>query len=251
MKMRLLFFLVIASLVKIQAYALGLVDEPEKCFSQRIYPCSITSRDGNLKIVRDDLQINMSEDSVVTFEDERRLKILKGHLIFSSAHPVDMMVSSLLAFKVKGEIFAMIESPKTVRLYNLNAEIDFIKGKLFQSEVLPVGFENWYSGLNAHKQIDRGLIAPIERLSFLKKWGSVSLDSVAESRKKMKNYDKVWGDSVADASQFYQEVVERGIASENEKIAREIERKNKREKEKAFFRRMYREKVGLEAGGEP
>jgi hypothetical protein len=154
-------------------------------------------------------------------------------------------ISPLLTLQVTGEFFFRYQPDSTILVRNLSGEVKFHSARVFASEALPLGFQNWYGPLDASGQISRGMIRPIEMAAFLKDWYSMSGLSVAEMKTRVQEYREAWKDGLDLSSELYSQVVLRRIASVEEKERKKWERHQASERERRKLRNMFRDRNGL------
>lgn len=231
--------------LKAEASGGGFVDLPHQCFQKKSYPCQIRVSGNFLSFERSGNRFHLAEKSSLRFRSESEIQLLEGHVWVKDSKNLKVYSSPVLSFQVHGEWFFSKKDREDLAASNLNGEIEFLSKYVFSSESLPVGFQNWYAGLDSTGQVSRGVIRPIEMKEFLKNWIPVSGTSFAGMKKAAHEYKQRWSEALAKSSDLYQEIVERRLASHEEKKRREIERQRQAEREKSQMRRMFREKNGM------
>lgn len=222
------------------------VDLPKNCYSKQEYPCTVTVESGVLTLVRENGKFNLSKNGVLAFFTAEKMQLLKGQMWISNAKGLETKISSILSLKIFGDLLVSKESREKTRIVNLNGQIEFVSKNLFPSEAIPLGFENWYTGLAVNGQILRGIIRPIETETFLKSWVPISGMSLASSRHKFKQYKENWDGTVEESARFYQQIAERRIASAEEAEERRVRKMRSLQLERQKIRKMFRQKLGLE-----
>lgn len=242
----LLFLSMILFLAIDETFSSPLVDNPQKCYREQKFPCALVAADGNLMISKEGIEIRMRENSVLEFSSPSVIQILKGEAWLKSSRWLKLRMAPGLELQYKGDLLLSKSTDGSVNILNLDAEIDFEKSHLFVNESLPIGFENWYSLMRNNSGIARGIIRPIDKARFVKDWSRYSLLSLAESRKILSHYEEIWAPAIDEAAQFYQEIVQRRLASIEEAETQERLRRKRVTDERAALRKMYRQKLGLE-----
>ncbi len=221
------------------------VDAPAGCFRKKAYPCKVRVSSGFLAFEKASNQFHLGESSSLLFLGESEVQLLQGQLWVPASKHLVVRSTSALKVAVSGEWFFQRQENAQFLLRNLDGEIRFLSRFVFASETLPVGFENWYGTLDSSGQISRGVIRPIDMKEFLTAWMPLAGSSVAEMRKATLEYKQKWGEAVSKSASLYQEVVERRMASHEDKARRQAERKRSEEAERERIRQMFREKNGL------
>lgn len=227
-----------------QAASPAFVDSPAHCFAKKSYPCSVRVMGSYLAFEREAQMYHLADRSAVLFLGPSEIQLMQGSLWVKDSKGLTVKVSPVFSFQVAGEIFL---EKKGLDLFvrNLRSEIAFDSKLVFASEALPVGFENWYGPLDVSGQVSRGMIRPIAMNEFLKAWIPVSGASIAEIKKQTLHYKNDWKGALELSSQIYQQVVERRIASQEEKALRAAQKRRSQLDEQARLRQMFRQKNGL------
>jgi hypothetical protein len=228
-------------------YADIVIDEPKGCLVKEQFPCSLTSLGGPMSIRTKELYLNIGAETVFRFESPSRIRLLSGFIYVDSDRSMDVIFGPSISVKASGIFLVGFEKVDQVRIFNIDSKLEFPEKGFFVHESLPIGFSNWYSNLSTKGQVSRGIIAPIEGVRFREVWKRVSSHSLVENKKLLSKWEQLWQPAVEQAAQFYQEVIERRVASEQEVLHREQLIQEKKAKEQQFFRRMYRQKLGLES----
>ena len=228
-----------------QSNSAAYVDFPEACFAQKKYPCTMKTISVPLQMEISENQYLLGQDSSLQFQSQDVVQLLKGKVYLNFQKNSELRLNPNISVKFSGEVFLEKTSDAMMKMKNLNAQIEFESRHVFASEALPTGFENWYGPLAENGQILRGVMRPIDKESFISAWMPMVSLPVTETRRKMKQYLDLWSGAVEQSAQLYQEVAQRRLASDKEKIDREEQKQRKKDEEKDQLRRLYREKNGL------
>ncbi len=239
-----LIFTFLAGLPVAQA-AMGFVDLPKGCFGKEVYPCQVRVSGGFLTIERSGLQMHLSDQSSLSFLSQNEVQLLSGQIWVRKSQNLNLRLSALLKMKLSGEWFFERAADATILARNLQGDVRFESSKVFENEALPVGFQNWFGGLDATGQISRGLIRPIEMAAFLKEWLPLSGFSRAEMQSQIGEYRELWKEGPEISAQFYGQVVSRRLAAVEEKERKQQERAEALRQERLKIRNMYRNRNGL------
>lgn len=235
-----------SSQAKSVAHTSPYVDLPQGCFTKKTFPCALRSTAGALKFESVSGSYFLGDLSSVRFTSANQIQLLSGSLWIERSQQLEFVANPELTLKLAGEFFLEKQKAGMVLVRNLNGVVEFDSRFLFKAESLPLGFQNWYGTLTTQKQINRGVIRPIEVLPFLKVWQPVAGLSPAETKARVHVYKQSWAEGVEISSQFYKEVVERRLASQAELDQRRVDRQKAALNEQKRIRQMYRQKAGFD-----
>ena len=227
----------------------SFVDSPDQCLGLDKYPCSVRSVKGPLSMEKGGHSFVLDANSAVHFETAQEFKLLSGQVWIEKSENLSLKISPSLTINLNGEFFAQKLSDK-LWLKNLDGETQFKSSHVFQSESLPVGFENWYGRITTKGSIDRGIIKPIELKDFLVSWLPLAQNSVAVLKKKVASYRELWSKAPEQSSELYKEIVERRMASVTQRELTQEQQVEKARKAIQKIREMYRQKNYLEPSEE-
>lgn len=236
-----IFFLLTVS----QGVRAQVVDLPRDCFSQRKFPCQIRSSAGFLAFELGSQKYHLGPKSSMEIQSIDQISLLQGDLWVKDSMDLSFKISPALKMVLNGEWLLRKAPEARTQVFNLAGESKFISKFVFPSESVPTGFENWYGLMDSNGEVSRGVIRPIQITGFLKTWIPLSGLSMAEIRKATSVYRSQWGDSLEKSANLYREIVERRLASQEDRVRRSQEKRRQDESEKAQLRRMYRERNGL------
>lgn len=242
------------SLVLILMFSLSLeasqfekafVDSPAGCFSAKKYPCSLKATGAYLNFEREAQKYHLADKSALIFWSESQVQLMQGKLWIVDSKELSLKVSPALHLKFSGEFFIEKQPDATMLVRNLNGIVFFESKYVFANEALPVGFQNWFGPMDSSGQISRGVIRPIVLADFLKAWMPISGLPVSIAKKNMLSYRELWKEGVEQSAQLYQQIIERRLASHEEKARKLNARKQALQNEQKLFKKMFREKNGL------
>lgn len=223
----------------------SVVDNPVNCFAEKKYPCSLRSQTEGLKFERGSVVYVLGDKSSLKWISEDRIQLLQGRVWLQNAKDIAVMGHPQFEFSFSGEIFLQKQSDGNLLVRNLGANVQFHSPGVFKEESLPVGFQNWYGRLNFQKQVDRGILRAIDVTAFIKTWIPMSNLSIAEAKGRVHEWKESWNSAVEASAQFYQEIVERRLASQIELDQRRADRQKAALDERSRIRQLYRQKTGF------
>ncbi len=201
---------------------------------------------GSLRFERNAATFVLGEKSALRFIADDKIQVLSGSLWIEEAKDLAVVVHPQFGFSASGSLFLQKTADGNIFVRNLEADIKFRSPFVFKGEALPAGFQNWYGRLNAQKQIDRGIFRPIEFASFLKAWLPMTHLSIAEAKGRVLVWKEQWSGALEASAHFYQEVVERRMASVELQDQQRAARQKAAQTEQNRIRQLYRQKTGFE-----
>jgi hypothetical protein len=231
--------------VAVQIARAQLVDLPRGCFTQKKFPCQVRVTSSFLAFDLGLQKFHLGAKSSLLFISAEQIQLLQGDLWIQQSDSLGLKFSPALKMVVSGEWLIRKAPQAQTHVFNLAGQSKFDSQFVFPSESVPVGFQNWYGLIDSNGEISRGVIRPIQIKEFLKTWIPLSGLSMAEIRKSTLSYREAWGDSLERSAKLYQEIVERRLASHEDKALRLQDKRRQAEIERAQLRRMFRERNGL------
>lgn len=186
------------------------------------------------------------KNSSILFFKADEIQVLEGGF-WIDAKKTMMSKNSVYSLSFEGEVWLEKKADSSVLVRNLNGKVFILGEKLVSQHRIPVGFENWYLGMNSLGQVQQGMLKPIEQKAFAKDFLPVlSLDR-SKALQATRSYKELWKGSVEDSSALYQEIVSRQIASVEEKRNHEETQKIRKENFRAKMRAMFKERFYLDS----
>ncbi len=224
---------------------LKFVDLPQNCYTQKTYPCQVRISGGSLAIERESQILHLADQGAISFLSANELQFLSGAAWIEKANDLTVKISPVLKIQISGEWFVKKEKDATMSVRNLAGEAKFISDRVFASEALPIGFQNWYGLLDTSGSVSRGVIRPIEVGDFLKDWLPISNLSVAEMKHQVLSYKEQWKGALEQSAQLYAQIATRRIAAVEERERLKLEKAASHRHEQEKLRQMYRERNGF------
>lgn len=235
-------YLIIFFMTMSAVTAWGLVDEPKGCWKAQRFPCALKTATHAERINWNDSQVVIGVQSMAVIHP-KEIRILKGAAWVNSEQDV-LFVTSYLSVRFRGEIWISHGDDQT-QVKNLNGEVLSLTGRNGVSDVLPTGFENWYSALNSKGDWARGVIRPIILTQFLPMWVAQMNIHSKEAAAQVAKWKTAWNSNIETSAEAYQYAVRRDLAHiENEK-RQAAQRRQQLEQERQDLLRLFRSKNGL------
>jgi hypothetical protein len=220
------------------------VDEPEGCLQGAKYPCAVRILKNNYKLSSELATMWGSDGVSFVLGQGKELRVLDGELLLTTKVPVEID-QGLIRINGNGDLWL---SKKGARIFvrNLLGDLN-VRGTTggFTDEISP-GFEKWYEGINDQGKIEQGTLAAINASSFLPHWARMTALEKDQSREKIEAFKKSWKGSVVELSKFYQQVVERRLASQEETERQKEHRQMLEMQERQRLLQMFRKKQYLD-----
>lgn len=197
----------------------SLVDEPSGCLSKQRYPCAILFQKSQ-KLEVSGAQVWAARGtSLVLFaadKEKQEIKLLEGKVWVRSKSTV-MVDHAEVEFRGSGDLWFERSANNQLNVKNLNGQLS-VKSPIFAtgfggSQDIPVGFENWYQGINTTGKVEQGVLKPILEPAFFKSWNRFTKLPVKEATQVIKTYQTLWKSNAQAAAEMYKETIERRLAS--------------------------------------
>ena len=222
---------------------LSLVDEPTGCLSSNKNPCWFKTQSQPADVRLPGQVIHMAPQSIV----ERRpdfMKLLEGR-VWIEAQSSSKWVTNFTEIEALGD-FAMKHSEKKTSVQNLSGDSRVFLKISRQELQLPVGFENWVSGLDRTKAQAVGTLRPLDLKDFLVSFSRSFRITHSVVQDHLIPWQKGWSGNVERSSQIYSDSVHRQMASLQEQENLKKQRQKREIQQNDNLRKMFREKNGLE-----
>lgn len=234
--MRVLLFLM-AFQIEVRVRASGeLLEQPAQCLkAQEI--CSLQIGTDPFHYEKNGIRLHVSESSTVSRQSASSWKLIHGSVWVEKGDSVQVDTLYGVASGARGSFWA-IEQADKILLRNMTSDLDITlrDGKTL---TVPEGFEVWIGGIGPDGKSTYGMIRPVEMKDHLAIWAQIYPGSKAEFLNAVRELKERWGDIAAKGSEIYQGVIDRRIASAEEKQKQEDERKAKAAAERQRVRELF------------
>lgn len=238
---RLTYFIFFLLLVPKASYAF-LVEEPKGCLTAKHEACSLRAVDIPYQIKAGTYSLNLSAGSAVSFRQNQIIP-LQGNFWIESSSEIEL-VTPYVKVKFKGNLWVESQPGKTT-IRNLNTEIMDLQTARKSVEILPSGFENWYSGLDSSQQVVTGVMQPLPYKETIRSWVKTFRVPKDKSIELVSKWKPLWKKNVEISSDFYAQVAKEKLLSQQAKDDLEFEQKAKRAYEQEQLRKLYRMRHSL------
>ena len=207
-----------------------MAELPVNCFIKHQFPCAVRGLKSH-RLINDKDVVFLKKQASMQLISERSYQLLDGEFLFDTKKEVTLSAAGK-EFKIKGLVFVKFDSNKSKVIF------ENWKGVVSLSEKqLPVGFANWYSGDLM------GVFNIFTEESVKKKLTNFKFFDAKKIDEKMIELNEVWQDRLDQSSKFYQDSVQRSVASINQRQKNIEQARLKKEQEKAHLRSLYKSKI--------
>lgn len=242
MKMTLrLFLFLIAFQLEVRVRASGeVLQQPDSCLKDKS-ACAIQVVGDSFKFTRGSLKLVAAQDSTLARIRTKVWRFIKGTLWVqeSDGLKVETVFGSLSADRGQ---FWVLDQGSNVLVRNVDSDlkIHLRDGKRLE---LPEGFEVWISGINSRGQTEYGVLRPIDIKAHLPVWNSLYEGSKEEFIRDVTKTKEFWGDLAEKSSRIYSGLVQRELASYQEKKDALEKGQNLKQEKQRKTRQLYWQKV--------
>ncbi len=235
-----LFKFLFTSLVAFSA----IISTPSKCLEADANKCSIWNKNNlGFELTKKQAKVLLQPDAIVSFEGEQ-VELISGNIVVSTEKSVKIS-SSFASFVCEScHVQLKIESGRLM--------VQHVEGSLYyrsidQSELslFPVGYQTKFYPVDAvtgKAKIE--VFKVVDFSAFLNFFDS--FENSESYKAKWQGRKAFFIEKAKEAAEIYQQEAERQIAAEASLRAKEEARKELERKERAQYRRMFREKNYLE-----
>ena len=221
------------------------VDEPKACLVKKAYPCAIRFLSNKSKFISNQLKIFTHEGSVLIIYNARNFRIVEGKFWVRTEGEAKIE-SGLVQVKGQGDFWVETALNSKVIVRNLKGTVSVESPALLTKVSIPMGFENWYSVVNSAGGLQSGLLKGIDAIAFLPEWYRLAKLPSVETKEILSEYRQSWQGAVAASSEFYRSIIQRNVASnENRENQKQIRSLNEAQERKRL-RQMFRDRNTIE-----
>lgn len=239
-------FLIIVtfSFLKANAY----VDEPLGCLQAEKLPCAVRATFAGEKFhyKKREVQANwLAAKKASWVLDEQGFKFISGQVWLQSSVQFSVRTNSVVTL-ANSELWLESVEERT-KIANLSGDSLNLKlAATGEKQSLPVGFENWFSGLDSAGQVSHGVPKAVDKVQFFKDWAQKLRVSDSFAKEKIAEWKEQWKNIASLSSEIYSGAVKRAIAQQEQKELKEIQARERKREEQRKLRKMFRARNGLE-----
>lgn len=236
-----LFFFLIAFQLEVRVRASGdVLQKPESCLNGK-NACAIQVVGDSFKFTHGSLKIVAAQDSTLARIRTKVWQLIKGTLWVQEGDGlrVETVFGALSADR--GQFWVLDQGSKIlVRNVDSDLKIYLRDGKTLE---LPEGFEVWISGINSRGQTEYGVLRPIDMKVHLLLWNSLYEGSKENFIRDVAKVKASWGDLAEKSSLIYSGLIQRELASHQEKKDATERVQNLKQEKRRQTRQLYWKKV--------
>jgi hypothetical protein len=218
-----------------------LIEVPKNCRQQNKFPCHLRAIEMPYQVKFQDHFVHLSEGSNIRFL-ENEIELLRGQFWISSQSPVKVL-TSFAKIDVDGDAWLVLEPEKMV-IKNMNAKLAFkmVNNSPFS---VPIGFENWVSGIDQNGKLVQGLLRPLDLKATSTLWVKTFRVPKEEAKKSIEEFVELWRGNVEKGADFYRAVASEKLKKEQEKELIKEQRRKQAAEENAELKKLFRSRNGL------
>ena len=220
-----------------------MVDEPRACWKTQTFPCAVRAIKNKVQFDNAQGIYHLSKNTSLLFKSGKDFELLEGYAWVETKAEIQVS-TALWQAHVQGEFWVQ-RNGKRVLIRNLSGQLHLLSSQVAFHEEIPVGFENWYEGLNDEGVLYRGTLRPIALKDFVVHWFKVFSGSKTQAVQKMSEYKSYWSGSVQASGELYQKVILRRMASVQDSELKHQQKKAAVLREQEEFKKMFRNRNGL------
>lgn len=218
-----------------------LMEQPSACLKAK-ETCALRVTGSAFHFEKDELKLHASEGTSLVRLAPEQWRLVKGAL-WVEANGRGLQLETLYAnMSATFGQYWVLEKDSKILVRNMSASLKVVlrDGKTLE---VPEGFEVWISGVNSKGQSEYGMIEPLNMKEHLVLWNSLYRGSKESFVKEVRHYRENWGDLTLKSSHLYQALVEREIASANDRAQAEEALRRRKAAEAQKIKDLYRQRV--------
>lgn len=216
----------------------ALVQSPEGCLESKAPGCFVKTQSKSARFDWNNHKMTMGPESVLGLEPAGSVRLLLGNLQVDSEQNLKL-TTSYAAIEFTGAVWVQQDYEKTW-IRNLTAQkMSYTDSKDAEKLGLPVGFEIWISKLDAKKQVVKGVAQPLLATKTLLSMQNEFGGGVV-STEMIKQYLTAWQGNAERASEQYQALVQRQMASFENREKQKQKRFEQEQKSRESLRELFR-----------
>lgn len=237
--------------MSLKAKEINWVDYPVGCRAKQMFPCSIKSSALVTDFKFGDAEWVFNRGAAVFAEDSKSFKVLHGVAWMKSESEIKILGSGwhLVA---SGDVYFDTDSQRKLVVKNFAGSVRLESDRVttFSDDVIPVGFENWYSGLGLEPgakswALQRGLLEPIQTEKMFSEIIPLMNGRKASKLERLKSYRESWSGNTQASADFYKQIALNRRAEAQAIIDKERARRLAEQRERTKLREMFKERNGL------
>jgi hypothetical protein len=225
--------------------AAALIQEPNECLNKVVKKsCLVKSQQRSEVIQWNKALFWLAKESMIEVSASG-FRVFQGTVWVQSKEEINF-TTSYTEGHFAGDLWIDHEMSKT-HIRHLSGDLELhLKGN-GELVVLPVGFENWYAGLQSDRQVFQGVLSPISSAQTLGVWLKQFRVPSNIATSEWHKWSEEWKGNVELGGQVYQASANRHIASVQKSERFRENQAERRRQESSRLRQLYRSKNGLEA----
>lgn len=224
--------------------AKALVEEPDHCVEKMLPTCLVKTQKKPELVRWGKTLVWLAKESMFELKGEG-LRGLQGSAWVQSTTEIPFSTSYIQG-TLNGDVW-ISHFPEKTLIRHLSGEIFIRHTGSREIMSLPVGFENWYGGLQTDGKAFAGTLRALPASPFLVEWFKEFKVPPELAKKIWQIWSQAWRGNVEAGSEIYQAAMDRQVAATRAQQQAHQRSQERQKQEAAALRQLYRSKNGLDA----
>jgi hypothetical protein len=218
-------------------------EDPKNCIKVQSLPCSVATGNQPRMFFWDNIRYELDRNIVLKVEKSKKWNIYNGLLVVETTEPLQLHTPFADIYLENSKAMIHVLNNK-VRVLSLNGQGIRVKPKANSSEeqYLVPGFQNWYGGIE-NGLPDSGVANVIDFDEFSKMRSPFFMNHQLGFPKELEQVASQVKWAAKMASQIHKELVERKMASLEEKFQGKVREKHQKIEFNRYLRRLFLKKI--------
>lgn len=235
-----LFLLAFQLEVRVRAADTAL-SEPENCFGRKT-PCAFQISEDKWSFESGKIKLHSGAGTLLeqTHKDTD-WKLVSGQLWVESGPSLKVQTLTATIDGSSGQFWVVTDQDK-VWVRNISSKV-VVTFKDRSKMELPRGFQVWVGAVNSEARVEHGMIEPVDLKEHLKQWYALYPGNKTQFLSEVQDLKDQWIDLVEKSGDLYKAVIERKMASLDEKKRQQQEAEKKKVQERQHLRQEFEKRV--------
>lgn len=217
-------------------------EEPKNCVKQKLLPCAITTGNDPRMFSLDGNNWELDRNIVMQANKESQWNVYQGMLVLNSKKPQKLHTPFADIEVGRSKVMVHVLEDK-VRVMALGGEGIKVKAKGDPDEhFLVPGFQNWYGGVEKGMS-ESGVVSVLEFEDYAQKRARFFMDHSYGYVKELQDVANIVKWAAKVAADMHRSLVERKMASLEEKHQQKIHKKQQKIHFNKYLRKLFLKKI--------
>ena len=213
-----------------------VLEQPAQCLKSTDL-CALQVYTDAFHFEKKGVRLHASGNSTLSRQSLTSWKLIHGALWIEKGKSVKVETLYGTVQSPQGAFWVLEEGDRVI-VRNISSDLEITLRDGVKLTV-PEGFEIWIGGIGPDTKSTFGMIKPVDMKAHLTLWASVYPGSKSEFLTEVQSLKERWGDLAIKSSDIYQGVIDRRIASAEEKQRFAEEKKAKIAAERQRVRELF------------